>query len=96
MVAMFYVLSFFLYARARLAEGKKGQVALFTGCIFAGVLALGSKQIAATLPVLILLYEWYFFQDLSKDWLRKNLKYFLGMAVLIGLIAFIYLGARIH
>jgi hypothetical protein len=94
MAAMFYVLSLFLYAKFRIAEGKGKRWTLFSACIISGLFALGSKENAATLPFFVVLYEWYFFQDLSKDWLRKNLKYFLGMAVLIGLIAFIYLGAN--
>jgi tetratricopeptide (TPR) repeat protein len=94
MTALFYILSLFLYVKARTAEEKRKRWTLFSACILSGLLALGSKENAATLPFFIVLYEWYFFQDLSKDWLRKNLKYFLGMAVLIGLIAFIYLGAN--
>ena len=94
MAAMFYVLSLFLYVKARITEEKSKKWALFSACILSGLLALGSKENAATLPFLIVLYEWYFFQDLGKDWLRRNLKYFLGMAVVIGLIALIYLGAN--
>ena len=56
------------------------------------MLALGSKQNAATLPFFILLYEWYFFQDLSKEWLRRHLRYIVGIVIVFGLIAFMYLG----
>jgi hypothetical protein len=94
MAAMFYIMSLFLYARARLAGEKRKRWALFAGCILAGILALGSKQIAATLPFFIVLYEWYFFQDLSKDWLKRHLKHFLGLLILMGLIAFVYLGTN--
>jgi tetratricopeptide (TPR) repeat protein len=82
------------YAKARLSGGKWAKWTLFAGCIVSGILALGSKQIAATLPFFILLYEWYFFQDLGKDWLRRHVKYFLGMFILTGLVAVIYLGAN--
>jgi tetratricopeptide (TPR) repeat protein len=92
MAAMFYVLSLLLYVKARITEEKSKKWALFLACILSGLLALGSKENAATLPFFIVLYEWYFFQDLGKDWLRRNLKYFLGMAVLIGLMAFMFLG----
>ena len=53
---------------------------------------LGSKEIAGTLPFIILLYEWYFFQDLGSDWLRKNIKYFFGLFAVLGLVVLIYLG----
>jgi tetratricopeptide (TPR) repeat protein len=55
-------------------------------------MALGSKEIAGTLPFIILLYEWYFFQDLGSDWLRKNIKYFFGLFAVLGLVVLIYLG----
>ena len=40
----------------------------------------------------IFLYEWYFFQDLSKDWLKRHLKYLLGIFIIFSLISLIYLG----
>jgi tetratricopeptide (TPR) repeat protein len=64
----------------------------FVGSAVAWILALGCKQTAVMLPFFIFLYEWYFFQDLSKEWLKRNLRYFLGIIILLGLIAFIYLG----
>ena len=87
-------------SRLNTSRGSKGNMQpagqyhylWFMGSAVAWILALGCKQTAATLPFFILLYEWYFFQDLSRDWLRRNLKYFLGIIILFGLIAFIYLG----
>jgi len=60
----------------------------FSGSALAWMLALGCKQIAATLPIFIYLYEWYFFQNLSKDWLKHTLKYFFAILVLFGLTTF--------
>jgi tetratricopeptide (TPR) repeat protein len=94
MAAMFYVLSLFLYVKARITEKKSKKWALFSACALSGLLALGSKENAATLPFFIVLYEWYFFQDLSKAWVKQSLKYFIGIAILIGLIALIYLGGN--
>jgi len=64
----------------------------FSGAFLSWVLALGCKQTAATLPFFIFLYDWYFFQDLNKDWLKRQLNYLLVVFVLFGLIAFLYLG----
>ena len=64
----------------------------FSGAFLSWILALGCKQTAATLPFFIFLYDWYFFQDLSKDWLKRQLKYLVFIFVLFGLIAFLYLG----
>jgi hypothetical protein len=84
MAAMFYVLSLWLYARARLAEEKKKKRALFGGCILAGILSLGSKEMAATLPFFLFLYEWYFFRDLSWAWLKRHFMPIVGMLILLG------------
>ena len=65
MCAMFYILAMLLYVKGRLATGTKNKWFLYGGCLLSFILALGSKEIAATLPVFIFLYEWYFLQDLS-------------------------------
>jgi hypothetical protein len=91
--AMFFILSFFLYARARLAEKKGKKWMLFAGCAVSGLLSLGSKEIAATLPFFILLYEWYFFQDLNWSWLKGRVFLFLGITIIFTAVALVYLGA---
>ena len=94
MAAMFYILSLLLYAKARLAGGKKKRWVLFAGCAFTAMLALGSKETAATLPFFIFLYEWYFFQDLSRAWLKRHFLGFATILILLALLAFMYLGAH--
>jgi len=94
MAAMFYLLSLLLYAKARLAGGKRKGWLLFVGCAFSGLLALGSKQTAATLPFFIFLYEWYFFQDLSWRWLKGHFLGFVAILSLLVFVAFMYLGAH--
>ncbi|MBW1993280.1 MAG: tetratricopeptide repeat protein [Deltaproteobacteria bacterium] len=66
----------------------------FAGSALAWILALGCKQTAATLPFFVILYEWYFFQDLSREWLKRNLKYFLGILIVFFLVAVLYLGVN--
>ncbi|MFC1839549.1 tetratricopeptide repeat protein [Thermodesulfobacteriota bacterium] len=92
MAVMFFLLSLLLYINGRLVRIKWKQWAMFCGCFSSGVLALGSKEIAATLPLIILLYEWYFLHDLRFEWLKQNIKFFLGLLVISGLVVFIYLG----
>jgi tetratricopeptide (TPR) repeat protein len=94
MAAMFYVLSLLLYVEARLTDKIRKKWALFTGCLFAGILALGSKEISVTLPLFILLYEWYFFQDLKLNWLKHNYGYFFSILIFIGFIVFIFAGTN--
>jgi tetratricopeptide (TPR) repeat protein len=64
----------------------------FAGSVLAWILALGCKQNAAMLPFFIVLYEWYFFQDLDKKWFKRHLKYVLGVFVLFLFISIIFLG----
>ena len=82
--AMFYILSFLLYVKARLAQEGWKRALLFTGCILSGFLAVASKEIAGTLPGFILLYELYFLQDFK---IIKSRKYLIYAAVFIVVIS---------
>jgi len=44
------------------------------------------------LPVVVFLYEWYFFQDLSWQWIRKKIPWLLGASVIVLFWFFVYLG----
>lgn len=93
LAAMFYVLSLVLYVKGRLAgQDAKKTWPWYIGCVIAGLLALASKQIAATLPLFIFLYEWFFFQDLSRTWLRRRLPYFMAIVFICVLVGLVYLG----
>ena len=91
---MFYLLSLLLYARARLAVDARARWVLFAGCAVSAMLALGSKEIAATIPIFILLYEWYFYQDLSTKWIKRNYRAVLVAAGTFGVIGMVFLGAN--
>jgi len=92
LAAMFYILSMLLYVRGRVAPGMRKKYLYFIGCMVSGILALGSKEIAATLPFFILLYEWFFLQDLSVTWLKKNLLPIIAVMIFLGALVFFYLG----
>ena len=92
--AMFYMLSILFYARFRLSGQQRNKWWLFSGCILAGVLALASKQIAATLPFFIIAYEWYFFQDLALKWLKNHLPLLIGSLLLLAVIVLALLGGN--
>jgi tetratricopeptide (TPR) repeat protein len=103
MAAMFFVLSLLLYARGRISQKRgadgSGRSAAqpymwFAGSLLGGLLALGSKEIAATLPFLILLYEWYFFQNLSRSWLKRYWIWVVVISIVFVLVAVIYLGGH--
>jgi hypothetical protein len=91
MSAMFYILAMLLYVKGRQTTGTKNKRFLFGGCLFSFILALGSKELAATLPVFLFLYEWYFLQDLrSIRSPSKRQLFMLAFALLVfaGLVFF--------
>lgn len=93
---MFYLTALLCYARARLDSSGSGsrRAALLSGGGLAGLLALGSKEIAATLPAFVLLYEWFFFQKLNPSWLRRSLPGILAACLVMGVISLVFLGIR--
>ena len=86
----FFMLTLCLYIVGRRRTGRN--IAIFVAAGLSWLLAMGSKEIAITLPAIILLYEWFFFQALSRDWAMRHAKYLSVVAVLIIVAAWFYLG----
>ena len=92
LAALFFVLSLLLYARGRMAASADRRFLMMAGSFLSWVLAMGSKEIAVTLPLFILLYEWFFVRDLHGDWLRNNKKYLAGGGIVLLAVPFLFLG----
>jgi tetratricopeptide (TPR) repeat protein len=92
MAAFFYLLAMLGYARGRLAVSPRAKAAWFSACLGSGLLALATKEIAATLPVFIFLYEWFFFQKAEMKWLRGKLPVLAAAGAAVTGIGLIYLG----
>jgi protein O-mannosyl-transferase len=92
LAAMFYILSMLFYVRFRLNGADRKNWPLLAGCVLFGLLAIGTKQISVTLPVFIILYDWFFFQNLSVKWTRRHLLILVCILFLIIVISLIYLG----
>jgi Flp pilus assembly protein TadD len=93
MASMFFVLSLLLYVNGRLARLAGGRSwPYFAGSCLASLLAFSSKEITATLPVFILIYEWYFFQSLDTQWLKRRWPYAAGIAAIFAILALLYMG----
>lgn len=94
LAAMFYILSLLFYVKGRLAcQSNKKSWTWFVGCVIAGIFALGCKEIAATLPLFILLYELYFFQELKSSRLKHYLPYIISVFIISVFIGLRYLGS---
>lgn len=89
LAALFFLLSLLLYLKGRTVATRRPLY--FTGCLLSGILALGTKEIAATLLPIIFLYEWYFFQDLDRNWLKRKLPWLGVVAIALLVIAWFYL-----
>lgn len=110
MATMFYLLSLLCYVlgrrkmiRTTLSQRKEEKTEKsekkrawywFGASLFSGLLAIGSKEIAVTLPFFILLYEWYFVQDLNKKWLAKQKIWLLTAGILLTAMAFFYMNGH--
>jgi len=102
MAAMFYTLSLLLYAKARISYSSEAKalparfkwVLHLFGCLFSGIFALASKPTAATLPIAILAYEWFFFQSLSLRWLKKSIPWIIGLLFLLAGLSTLYFGGN--
>ncbi|ABW68223.1 tetratricopeptide repeat protein [Desulfosudis oleivorans] len=95
LATLFFLFALYLYIKGRLRQrtGRPLGILFFALCGLSGILAVLSKQIAATLPFFVLVYEWYFFQDLDRAWVKQQAKWIGGAVVIIGALAAIYLGA---
>jgi tetratricopeptide (TPR) repeat protein len=65
---------------------------LFAAALLFWVLAIGTKEIAVTLPFFAFLYYWYFYADLDRDFLRRGTIFLSISLALILLLALVYLG----
>jgi len=92
LASMFYLLAVLLYVQGRLAAKKGRRSAFFAGCGLAGLLAVGSKENAATLPFILFLYEWFFFQNTSWSWLKRRWWLPGGIVLFFIVAAFLFLG----
>jgi len=89
MATMFYLAALCLYIVGRRATSRRRQGICLALMPLAWLMALGSKEIAITLPVVIVLYEWFFFQKLSRDWIARRLGFCIipfAVMVVIGII----------
>lgn len=90
LAAMFYVIALFSYVQGRLAVKWRSRAIFFGGAVGAGLLALGSKELAWVLPIFIVLYDWYFIQDLDCTWLKKYTLPFSAIIILLVMTSFYF------
>ncbi len=91
----FYLLSFYLFIKARSGnwQDRKILALYFLLSLVSFLLALGTKEIAVTLPVILLLYEYSFvFSPDKEGWLKRIRWCSPFLAILIFYFIFRYFG----
>lgn len=94
MSTMFYLMSLLLYLLGRQREDRSGRSVFWLTALVAWLLALGSKEIAATLPVVIVLIEYFFFRDPLKAWPGIHPGYLLFALTATAGVVLLYLGTE--
>lgn len=92
MEAMFYILSMLSYVKGRVKQVGTFKWLMYGVSFFSGLLAMGSKEIAATLPFFILLYEWYFFHNMDTSWLKRHYPVLLALVAVGTVLGLNFLG----
>jgi Tfp pilus assembly protein PilF len=102
LASMFYILSMLMYVygrrthRSQDMNGRRGKAySLYCVSLVSGLLAVGSKEMAATLPLTFLMYEWFFIQDLSVKWIKKGVSVLVLSVTLVFSFAWFYTNGNI-
>jgi len=91
LAGMLYLVSLFCYAQGRIRQ-KEARRSLRWFCTAAvtGMLSLTAKENAVTLPFFILLYEFYFFRNLDRQWLKKTLPWLAAILTIIIVAGYLF------
>jgi tetratricopeptide (TPR) repeat protein len=77
MAGMFYLISIYSYLKGRTTESLWKSILFFILSVLAALLAFGTKQNAAMLPVVMFLYDLFLIQGISKETIKINAKIFM-------------------
>ena len=94
MATMFYLLALLLYVLGRLRAGRSARWLYWSAAFASWLFALGSKEIAATLPLLVVVSEYLFFRDRDKPWPGIHPGLLIFALVASAVVVVLYLGAE--
>ena len=84
MAGMFYIMAMYFYLKGRTSALKFLRNTHYFLCIACGILAMGSKENAVMLPMVILIYDLFLIQGVTKRNIKRY-SFFLLIAILITL-----------
>jgi tetratricopeptide (TPR) repeat protein len=70
-----YVMSIYFYVRARTANKVRSGIAFYFLSAVSALVAFGTKENTAVLPITLLLYDLFFIQGISAESVKKSLKW---------------------
>ncbi|HAJ26401.1 MAG TPA: hypothetical protein DCG53_04015 [Syntrophus sp. (in: bacteria)] len=92
MAAMFYIMTMLFYLKGRTSETLKKRILFFALAALSGVLAIGTKENAAMLPMSLFMYDLFLIQGVTKKNILKNLKYGVFAVIVVFAIGMLYIG----
>lgn len=90
LAGLFYIMSLFFYGKARTGSNGTDRFLYGVLCVSAFVLAFGSKENAALLPVSVLLYEGLLVQTNIGSWIKRHKTFLLSALCLIVMLGALY------
>jgi Flp pilus assembly protein TadD len=82
LAALFFLLSLFLYIKSRLSESASYRYIFYSIALVSTILAMKTKEISFTLPVVIALYEFMFFDNGIKKRIFYLIPFILTMILI--------------
>jgi tetratricopeptide (TPR) repeat protein len=82
LATLFYVLSFVLYVKSRVTQAASKRYVSYAISLIAAILAMLTKEISFTLPAVIALYEFMFFEGKAKRRLLRLVPFGLTMFII--------------
>ena len=90
--SMFYLSSLLAFLYGRMSTTRKQALIWWAVMLLAWCLAIGTKEIAVTLPFAILIFEWILFREGQATWMRRGLIYFAGFMLFAVALGFLFKG----
>lgn len=95
MAGMFYIMSMYFYLKGRTSTKRLLTISHYFFCFVTAILAFGSKENTAMLPISILLFDLFLIQGLTKENIKKNSLIFLILILIPVALALVLKGPSI-
>lgn len=95
MAGMFYIMAMYFYLKGRISANRLSRMAHYFLCCIASILAFGSKENAAMLPISIFFFDLFIIQGVKKENIKRNSLTFLMLILIPILIGIVLHGTSI-